>query len=395
MTRPAAVLVALDKFKGSIDAAAACRAVADGITAAGQQAVPCPVADGGDGTLDALASAGFDRVRVPGHGPLGDPTTAALVHRDEVAVVELASVSGLAALPGGRLEPWGSGTLGVGTVALAAVEAGARHVVIALGGSASTDGGVGLLLGLGARVLDISGAPCTPNARGLLAAHTLDLSTLDPRLRQVRFSVATDVTSPLTGPTGAAHLFGPQKGLTPADVDILDRALHAWAALLHDVTGIDATSVPGAGAAGGTAAALVTALGADVISGADFVMDAIGLDQKLNEVGLVVTGEGSWDDQSEAGKAPMGVISRSARAGIPVVLVAGRVTATATRLAQLGVHRHYQLLDLQPDPAEAMRSAAPLLYRTGTLLAQDERADTDNRIEPQVAHSGSLQQKET
>lgn len=395
MTRPATVLIALDKFKGSIDAAAACRAVADGVTAAGHQAIRCPVADGGDGTLDALASAGFERVRFLGRGPLGTRAAAEFVRRGDLAVVELASVCGLAALPGGRLEPWRSGTLGVGSVALAAIDAGARHVVLALGGSASTDGGLGLLLGLGARVLDASGSPCSPDAEGLVAARTVDLSTLDPRIRTVRFSVATDVTSPLTGPDGAAHLFGPQKGLTIADAEALDGAMHAWATLLQEATGIDALTVPGAGAAGGTAAAAITALGADVISGADFVMDTIGLNAKLGEAGLVVTGEGSWDEQSEAGKAPMGVITRAIRAGRPIVLVAGRVTASTTRLAQLGVHRHYQLLDLEPDPAQAMRNASTLLERTGTLLAQDRHEEReDHPVEPLVAHAGGPQRKD-
>ncbi|ORA39165.1 glycerate kinase [Mycobacterium aquaticum] len=368
MTTP--VLVALDKFKGSIDADAACRAVADGITTAGHPAVTCPVADGGDGTLDALASNGFERARVAGHGPLGNPTIATFARKDDAAVIELASVCGLAALPGGRLEPWRSGTLGVGTVALAAIEAGARHIVLALGGSASTDGGMGLLLGLGARVLDAAGAPCSPDGRGLLAAHTLDLSTLDPRVRRVRFSVATDVTSPLTGPAGAAHLYGPQKGVTAGDTATLDRGLAAWAGLLHNETGVDVTGVPGAGAAGGTAAAAIAALNAEVISGADFVLDAIGLDERLRAAALVVTGEGSWDDQSEAGKAPMAVISRAVRTGRPVALVAGRITARPTRLAQLGIRRHHQLVDLEPDPRLAMRNAADLLRHTGFLLAQ-------------------------
>jgi glycerate kinase len=210
----------------------------------------------------------------------------------------------------------------------------------------------------------------------------------------VRFSVATDVTSPLTGPTGAAHLYGPQKGLSTADQDILDRALGAWAALLHDVTGVDSTVTPGAGAAGGTAAAAISALGADVISGADFVMNTIGLDKQLRGTDLVVTGEGSWDEQSEAGKAPMGVITRATRAGKPIVLVAGRVTADATRLAQLGVHRHYQLLDLEPDPATAMRNAAALLRQTGTLLAHEQPGNIVGP-EPQVARAGGRQRKDS
>ncbi len=362
------VLVALDKFKGSVDAATACRAVADGIIDAGHRAVTCPVADGGDGTLDALVSTGFRRVHAPAHDPLGAQVTASYARKGDLAVIELASVCGLAALPAGRLEPWRSGTLGLGTMVRAAIDDGARHVVLALGGSASTDGGLGLLVGLGATVTDAAGAPCGPDARGLLAARGLDLTTLDPRVRGVRFSVASDVTSPLTGPAGAAVLYGLQKGLATDDADILDGALAAWAHLLAAETGVDVTGTAGAGAAGGTAAAAIAALGAEVISGADFVLDTIGLDRQIGAAGLVVVGEGSWDEQSEAGKAPMAVITRAIRAGKPVALVAGRIRTSPTRLARLGITSHHQLLDLQPDPALAMRQAADLLRRTGGLL---------------------------
>lgn len=376
MTTPAPVLVALDKFKGSVDADTACRAVADGIIGAGHPALTCPVADGGDGTLDALVSAGFRRVRAAAHGPLGGESSATYARKDDMAIIELASVCGLAALPGGRREPWRSGTLGLGTMVRAAIDGGARHIVLALGGSASTDGGLGLLLGLGATVTDAAGSPCSPDARGLLAARTLDLSTLDPRARRVRFSAATDVTSPLTGPAGAARLYGPQKGVSTDDTHVLDRALVTWASLLVAETGIDVTDTAGAGAAGGTAAAAVAALDARVISGADFVLDTIGLDRQLGAAGLVVTGEGSWDEQSEAGKAPMAVITRAARAGKPVVLVAGRIRASPARLAELGITRHHQLLDLQPDPTLAMRQAADLLRRTGALLVSNRPAET-------------------
>lgn len=369
MNGPAPVLVALDKFKGSVDADTASRAVADGITGAGHPAVVCPVADGGDGTLDALVAAGFRRIRAAARDPLGGPSTAAFARRDDMAVVELASVCGLAALPDGRREPWRSGTLGLGTVVRAAIDGGARHIVLALGGSASTDGGLGLLIGLGATVTDATGSPCRPDARGLLAAHTVDLTTLDPWVGQVRFSVATDVTSPLTGPAGAAPLYGPQKGLSTDDTRTLDRGLTGWAHLLAGTTGVDVTHTAGAGAAGGTAAAAIAALGARVISGADFVLNTVGFDQKLSTAGSVVTGEGSWDEQSEAGKAPMAVISRAVEAGKPVALVAGRIRATPTRLAELGIARRHQLLDLQPDPALAMRDAPALLRRTGALLA--------------------------
>lgn len=376
MNTPAPVLVALDKFKGSVDADTACRAVADGIAGAGHPALTCPVADGGDGTLDALVSAGFRRIRAAAHDPLGAQFTASYARHGDKAVIELASVCGLAALPGGRREPWRSGTLGLGTLVRAAIDGGARHVVLALGGSASTDGGVGLLIGLGATVLDASGSPCSPDARGLVAARTVDLTTLDPRLRDVRFSVATDVTSPLTGPAGAAHLYGPQKGLSTDDTHTLDRGLAAWARLLAAATGVDVTDTAGAGAAGGTAAAAIAVLGARVISGADFVLDTVGFDQKLAGAGLVVTGEGSWDEQSEAGKAPMAVLTRTVAAGKPVVLVAGRIRASPARLAQLGITGHHQLLDLQPDPALAMRQAPDLLRRTGALLITNPRTET-------------------
>lgn len=369
------VLVALDKFKGSIDAVAACRAVADGIrTATATAVIACPIADGGDGTIDALVSAGYGRIPITAEGPLGHPVDASFAVTGTTAVVELAQICGLQQLPAGTLEPWRAGTVGLGIAVLQALDHGAQHIVLALGGSASTDGGVGLLTAMGACILDSTGRICPPNADGMMKATHLDLSGMDPRAARTRFSVATDVSSPLTGPHGAATVFGPQKGLTGADVAALDHALQAWAELLCSTTGVDAAELPGAGAAGGTAVAAIAVLKADVISGAEFVLDAIGFDQHLAHAGLVVIGEGSWDDQSEAGKAPMAVLNRATRVGTPVVVVAGRIAATPERLTQLHIQRSYQLLDLQSDPMVAMRDAAALLHRVGHDLAGDSRS---------------------
>src|SRR6266545_4891402 len=274
---PGHVVVAPDKFKGSLGAAAVALAVADGLRAAvpGIDAREHPVADGGDGTVEAAMSAGFARKEVPCTGPTGDAVTAALAVRDEIAVVELAEASGLRRLPGGRLAATTATSRGTGELIRAALDLGCRQVVLGLGGSACTDGGAGMIQALGGRLLDAAGAELALGGASLADLDRLDLSGFDPRVAGTEFVVASDVDNPLLGPYGTAAVYGPQKGASAAEVALLDAALARWAAAARAATGVDAASVAGAGAAGGVGFAAVVFLGAELRSGIEYLLDLL------------------------------------------------------------------------------------------------------------------------
>ncbi len=385
------IVIAPDKFKGSLPAAEVAAALAaglrDALDRAGAQAelITIPVADGGDGTVDAAVAAGFARVPVTATGPTGQPVSTGYARRDDLALVELATVCGLERLPGGRLEPLVSSSYGVGEVMRAALAAGARELVLALGGSASTDGGAGMLQALGARVLGARGEPLGRGGGALGAATGLDLTALvgsglvpsgldlpglDPAAGAAQVTLAVDVQNPLTGPDGAAAVFGPQKGATPEQVARLDDALRRWAGLVAGATGHDWSQAPGAGAAGGVGFAALAVLGAQQRSGIDMILDLVGFDAALDGADLVVTGEGSLDTQSLAGKAPVGVARAAAARGIPVVAVAGRSTLTSEQARAAGITAIHPLSGLEPDLARSMAGAAALLER----IARDQLA---------------------
>ncbi len=365
------VVLAPDKFKGSASAREVAGALAAGLRAARPdlEITELPVADGGDGTVAAAVAAGFAEIQVTAAGPVGDPVGTSFALRGRTAVVELADVTGLRRLPGPGLAPLTASTFGVGQVITAALDAGATEIVLGVGGSASTDGGAGMLQALGARLTDAGGRDLARGGAALAGLAAVDLAGLDRRIARARFLVACDVDSPLTGPAGAAAVFGPQKGAGPAEVGLLDRALAHWAAVTARVTGRDAARVPGAGAAGGTAFGALAYLGADLVAGADLVLGLIGFDAALAGAGLVVTGEGSLDRQTLTGKAPLGVARAAARRGVPVVAVAGRVLLTGPELAAAGFTIAYALTDLEPDPAIAMSRTADLLKRVGARIA--------------------------
>lgn len=365
------VVLAPDKFKGSASAREVAGALAAGLRAARPdlEITELPVADGGDGTVAAAVAAGFAEIQVTAAGPVGDPVGTSFALRGRTAVVELADVTGLRRLPGPGLAPLTASTFGVGQVITAALDAGATEIVLGVGGSASTDGGAGMLQALGARLTDAGGRDLARGGAALAGLAAVDLAGLDRRIAGARFLVACDVDSPLTGPAGAAAVFGPQKGAGPAEVGLLDRALAHWAAVTARVTGRDAARVPGAGAAGGTAFGALAYLGADLVAGADLVLGLIGFDAALAGAGLVVTGEGSLDRQTLTGKAPLGVARAAARRGVPVVAVAGRVLLTGPELAAAGFTIAYALTDLEPDPAIAMSRTADLLKRVGARIA--------------------------
>ncbi|MCE3552789.1 glycerate kinase [Pseudonocardia sp. RS11V-5] len=368
------IVVAPDKFKGSLTAAEVAARVAAGIAAVdpGATVVQVPVADGGDGTVAAALAAGYQRVPVRAAGPLGEPVDTAFALHGDVAVVEMADVSGLRLLLPDRLAPRQAGSAGTGEVVRAALEAGARTVILGIGGSASTDGGAGLVQALGARLLDAAGADLPPGGAALEALDRIDLSGLHPGVRDARFVVACDVDNPLLGPTGAAAVYGPQKGADDADVAHLDTALARWADVVDaaiDRKGL--RDVAGAGAAGGVGYAALALLDADLRPGIELVLDLVGFAERLRGADLVITGEGSLDEQTLSGKAPAGVAAAAAAAGVPVVTVSGRVTLTAEQLRDAGVGRAYALTDLEPDVRRCLAEAGPLLEQLATRLALD------------------------
>jgi glycerate kinase len=283
----------------------------------------------------------------------------------------MASACGIQQLPNGHLQPLRATSVGLGGVIDAAVRAGCRRVVIGVGGSASTDGGAGMLLGLGARILDRAGDPVPSGGLALSQAASLDLTTLDARLHHVQFEVASDVNNPLYGPRGAAIVYGPQKGATPADANRLDQALRSWASLVARATGRDHAGDAGAGAAGGVGFAALAVLRATLRPGIDVVLDLLGVRRHLTDCRLVITGEGSLDEQTLAGKAPVGVAAAARALGVPTVAVAGRISLGPNELRAVGISQAYALSQLEADPGRSLAEAGPLLERISALLAHD------------------------
>lgn len=322
------IVIAPQAFKGSLSAVQAADAIADGARQVFPDAemVHVPVADGGDGTLDALINATkgtFHTATVS--GPLGQPVSArwGVLGDGITAVVEAAQACGLTLLPVGDRNPLKTSTYGVGELIGHALGAGYRRIIIGLGGSSTNDGAAGLVMALGDRLLDAKGSGLSPGGEALLDLRHIDLSGMDPHLQDTEIIIATDVTNPLCGPEGAAATFGPQKGATPGDVAVLDAALAHLAGIIKSDIGIDVLGIPGGGAAGGMGAGLVAFLGARIEWGADIVCDAVGLDEHLDDADLVITGEGQLDWQTAYNKAPVTVARRASAWSVPVLGVSG------------------------------------------------------------------------
>lgn len=329
-----AVLVAPDSFKGSLDPLAVARALAAGW----QRARPTdqlrliPLADGGEGTLEAIKATGGDWLELPAHarGPLGRPLRATFLRRGDEGIVELAVASGLSRLAPTERDALAATTLGTGQVLAAAIGLGVRRVVLGLGGSATTDGGSGLLVALGARLLDASGNDLAPGGGALAELARIELDELSPILGEVALTVASDVTNPLLGPHGAAATYGPQKGADEAQVALLEASLAHYADVLEAAVGQRLRDIPGAGAAGGTTTALLAIAhrfaSFAVRPGSDVLMELTGFDEALGGANLVLTGEGRVDGQTAFGKTAMGVARRARAAGVRCICFGGGVT---------------------------------------------------------------------
>ncbi|GAA1161469.1 glycerate kinase [Ornithinicoccus hortensis] len=383
------VVLAPDKFKGSLTAAEVCSALADGLRRElpEVEVVSVSVADGGDGTVAAVLDQGWQAVTTEVPGPWGDPVAATWAREPDGpgAVLEMAASSGIALAPqdvpsrpdDGPTRALTASTAGTGALFAAALDQGCSTIVLGVGGSATNDGGAGMLSALGARLLDASGHPVPPGAAGLESLDRVDLSGLDRRLLAAEVLLANDVDNPLTGDDGAAAVFGPQKGADPATVARIDAALARWAELLDAALPTlpeptagrpGRATARGAGAAGGTGYAAM-AVGAQQVSGVDHVLDLVGLDDALEGADLVVTGEGMLDRQTLSGKAPVGVLARARRHGIPVVAVCGHRALTDAETDEVGFAAAYALTDLEPDVERCIEDPVPLLERVGGLLA--------------------------
>ena len=360
------ILVAPDSFKGSLSAPAAARAMARGIRAVFPEAdvVEIPLADGGEGTVEALVAATGGSLRHAAvRGPLGEPVTAAwgVLGDGRTAVIEMAAASGLLRVPEGRRDPRLASTSGTGDLVKAALDAGLRRIVLGLGGSATNDGGAGFARALGARFLDAGERELPEGGAALARLARVELAGLDPRLAETELLVACDVDNPLCGPRGASAVFGPQKGATPEAVRELDAALARFARIAARDTGREAAEVPGAGAAGGLGAGLLFFTPARLRPGVAVVLEAVGFDRRAEGADLVFTGEGRTDAQTAMGKAPSGVAAAAQRHGIPVVCLSGGLGEGADLLLTRGIDA---LAAVPPAPMgleAALADAARLL----------------------------------
>jgi glycerate 2-kinase len=369
------VVIAPDKFKGSLTAGQAADAMSVGLKRGDPSltTVQCPVADGGEGTLDAAVAAGFTRVPVYATGPTGQVVRTAFARSGTTAVVEMAEICGLQRLPGAIAAPMTASSHGLGSVVAQALDHGCREIIIGVGGSASTDGGAGFLIGLGATVRDQDGSPVDTWQQCIGNAAQLDLTALHRDIASAAFTIAVDVDSPLHGPSGAARVYASQKGASPDQVMELDRGLRAWADVVERETKSDCRAAAGAGAAGGVGFAALAVLGARMRPGIDVVLDHIGIDGYLRGACAVVTGEGSLDRQSLRGKAAIGVCRRAHAFGVPTFAVAGVSALAAADARAAGFASVYSLSDWEPDRQRSMSRAAELLTSASEHLARELR----------------------
>jgi len=369
------VLIAPDSFKESLSAAAVADAIAAGVRRARPdvEVVLIPVADGGEGTVDAVVAAcDGEMVAANVTGPLGGSVTAryGVVREANTAVIEMAEAAGLHLVPPERRNPLLTTTRGVGELVLHALDRDVQGFLIGIGGSATVDGGCGMAAALGVRFLDRKGAPIGPGGARVAELANIDMSARDERLAEVDIRVACDVTNPLVGPDGAACVYAPQKGAQPGQVELLERALENLASVIERDVGVDVRDSPGAGAAGGLGAGLVAFLDARLVKGAEAVIATVGLERALRDVDLVITGEGSLDRQTAYGKAATAVARAARDAGVPVAVIAGQVNVTKAQLREMGIAEAWSLVDDRIPPGEAIARAASLLEQRAAEIAR-------------------------
>jgi glycerate kinase len=367
------VVIAPDSYKGSASALQAAEAMERGLRAVYPDAevVKVPIADGGEGTVEALVAATGGRVqRLTVRGPLGEPVSApwGLLGDGRTGVIEMAAASGLTLVEKARRDPRITSTFGTGELVKAALDGGLRRLVIGIGGSATNDGGTGMARALGVRFSDGGGAELAEGGAALARLARIDLSGLDPRLAEAEIMVACDVDNPLTGPRGASAIYGPQKGATPEMVRELDAALAHFAEVARAATGRDVAARPGAGAAGGLGAGLLFFTPARLRPGVEIVLEATGFDRLLAGTDLVITGEGRTDRQTAMGKAPVGVATAARRRDVPVLCLSGGLGEGADEVLALGIDALMGAVP-GPMPVEEAMGRGPELIEAATARA--------------------------
>lgn len=379
--KPGRIIVAPNAFKGSLGAVEAAEAIAAGVAPIFPhlEIVQVPLADGGDGTTQCVIRATGGRLfRKTVTGPLGDKVEAfwGLTGDGTTAVVEVAAASGLALVPPEKLDPMRATSYGSGELIREALQSGCRSIFVGLGGSATNDGGAGMLQALGFKLIDRSGREIGPGAAGLEQLHHIDASFSEPRLKEVELVAGCDVDNPLFGPQGAAYVYAPQKGASPQQLPQLDRALRRLAAVVLRDLGRDISQIPGAGAAGGIGAALAGILGAPLVPGVQRIMELSGLPGLLSESTalLAITGEGEINSQSLHGKVPVGVARLAKAYGVPVLVLAGKVNLNPRQAQKEGISAMLSIADGPLSLAEAMERTAELLqsaaYRAMQLFSE-------------------------
>ncbi len=371
------VLLAPDSFKGSLSSIRFCELASQAIRDVMPDAeiVRIPLADGGEGTVDAvLYACRGERVEVQTVDPMGNEVLASygIIRDGACAIIEASAASGLPLVPQAARNPLFASSLGTGQMILHALERGCSEIIIGLGGTATNDGGADALRALGFRLLDWRGRPIGSGAKGLLKLSEVKVDGAHPALAGTRFTLAADVDNPLLGPLGATTIFGPQKGATPETMPKLERCLELWATALRNNIGVDISNVPGAGAAGGMGAGFMALLGAEIRTGFEVIRDLTVLEQRFTQHGfdVVVTGEGWMDEQSLHGKLPFSLARLAARFAVPVVAVCGGVELSNQQLRDAGIHAVFTLPDRPMTISESMRDAEALLGKAvGRLFA--------------------------
>ncbi len=368
------IVIAPDSYKESLSASEVAQAIEKGFREIfpDAQYISVPVADGGEGTVDAMISATQgSKVVTTVTGPLGEPVTACwgISGDGKTAFIEMAEASGLALVPNEKRNPLVTTSHGTGELILRALDNGVRNIIIGIGGSATNDGGAGMMQALGAKLTDAAGKEISPGGGGLLSLNNIDISGLDRRLESCVINVACDVTNPLTGDNGASRIFGPQKGADEAMIVELDRNLAHFAQMIKKHLRIDVENAPGAGAAGGMGAALMAFLEADLRSGVEIVTEALNLEEHIHNCSLVVTGEGRMDSQSIRGKVPIGVAAVAKKYRKPVIGIAGSLACDVAVVHQHGIDAVFSVLNSIGTLDEALKNAFENIYRASRDIA--------------------------
>ena len=357
------IVIAPDSFKGSATSREISQWIENGIHSIipDCESVKIAVGDGGEGSLDAVLNAGFTEHSAEVSGPLGNPVSARFAMRNDTTFIEMAQASGLSQLPGGKTDALHATSFGTGQLIRAALDKGAKKIILAIGGTATTDAGAGALQALGAKLTNAAGYEVAPGGAALLDCVEIDISGLDSRISGVSFILASDVKNPLLGTHGAARVFSPQKGASPEEVEILENSLSHFASLV----GGEYASLPGAGAAGGFGFMAYSFLKAEARSGIHLILDLVDFDAHLVGADYIVTGEGRFDSQSVQGKAPWGILQRAEKLSIPTFLVCG----DADNQQGSNFHEIFTLTSLEPDIDFCIQNPAPLVTQLGAQIA--------------------------